>query len=98
MVRTAPSVRLAIVAAVGTLGIEVRAGLHAGQVELINDDIGGVAVHIAQRVSTLARPGEVLDSSTVKDLVAGSGIEFADEGDHELKGVPQSWRLFSVTT
>ena len=87
----------AIVATVRTLGIEVRAGLHAGEVELTNDDIGGVAVHIAQRVSTLARPGEVLVSSTVKDLVAGSGIEFADEGDHELKGVPHSWRLFAVT-
>ena len=69
-----------------TLGIEVRAGLHAGEVELINDDIGGVAIHIAHRVSTLAGPSQVLVSGTVKDLVAGSGIEFADEGDHEAQG------------
>jgi len=62
------------------------------------DDIGGLAVHIGQRVSALAQPGEVLVSSTVKDLVAGSGIEFEERGEHELKGIPDRWRLFAVKT
>jgi class 3 adenylate cyclase len=75
----------------------VRAGLHAGECELIGDDIGGIAVNIGARVGALAAPEEVLVSSTVKDLVIGSGIEFADRGAHELKGVPGEWRLFSVT-
>ena len=66
------------------------------QVELRGDDIGGIAVHIAARVATLAEPGEVLVSHTVVDLVAGSGIDFADRGMHELKGVPRSWQLFAV--
>ena len=78
------------------LGIEIRAGLHTGEVELVGDDIAGVGVHIGARVSATAGPGEVLVSSTVKDLVAGSGIEFADRGQHELKGVPGEWRLFAV--
>jgi class 3 adenylate cyclase len=79
------------------LGIELRAGLHAGECELLGDDVGGIAVHTGARVSSLAEPGEVLVSSTVKDLVAGSGIEFEDRGEHELKGVPGAWRLFAVT-
>ncbi len=87
---------VAICGAVRPLGIEVRAGLHVGEVETRGDDIGGIAVHIGQRVSALAAPGEVLVSRTVTDLVAGSGIEFADRGDHELKGVPGTWRLFAV--
>jgi class 3 adenylate cyclase len=78
------------------LGIEVRAGLHTGECEVRGDDLGGLAVHIAARVSALAGPSEVLVSSTVRDLVAGSGIEFADREEHELKGVPGSWRLFAV--
>jgi len=78
------------------LGIEIRAGLHTGEVELVGDDIAGVGVHIGARVGATAGPGEVLVSSTVKDLVAGSGIEFADRGQHELKGVPGEWRLFAV--
>jgi class 3 adenylate cyclase len=82
--------------AVAPLGIEVRAGLHTGEIELRGDDIGGIAVHIGQRVSALARPGETLVSSTVKDLVAGSGITFADRGSHALKGVPDEWRLFAA--
>jgi class 3 adenylate cyclase len=87
----------AIVEAVRPLGIEARAGLHTGEVELRGDDIGGIAVHIGQRVSALAGPGEVLVSSTVKDLVAGSGIVFIDRGAHALlKGVPDEWRLFAV--
>ena len=86
----------AICAGVRTLGLEVRAGLHTGEVELRGDDIGGIAVHIGQRVSALAGPAEVLVSSTVKDLVAGSGITFVDRGFHVLKGVPDEWRLFAV--
>jgi class 3 adenylate cyclase len=82
--------------AVRSLGVEVRAGLHTGEVELRGDDISGIAVHIGQRVSTLAGPGEVLVSSTVRDLVAGSGIAFADRGFHRLKGVPDDWRVFAV--
>jgi class 3 adenylate cyclase len=81
---------------VRSLGIEVRAGLHTGEIELRGADIGGIAVHIGQRVSALAGPGEVLVSSTVKDLVAGSGIAFADRGSHVLKGVPDEWRVFAV--
>jgi class 3 adenylate cyclase len=86
----------AIRAAVRSLGIEVRAGLHTGEIELRGTDIGGIAVHIGQRVSALAGPSEVLASSTVKDLVAGSGIRFTDRGPHVLKGVPDQWRVFAV--
>jgi class 3 adenylate cyclase len=80
------------------LGLDIRAGLHTGEIERRGPDVGGIAVHIGQRVSTLADPGEVLVSSTVKDLVAGSRLEFEDRGEHDLKGVPGSWRLFSVRT
>jgi class 3 adenylate cyclase len=86
----------AICEEVQSLGIEVRAGLHTGEIELRGADIGGLAVHIGQRVSALAGPGEVLVSSTVKDLVAGSGITFTDRGSHVLKGVPDEWRVFAV--
>jgi class 3 adenylate cyclase len=79
-----------------TLGIDLRAGLHTGEIELIGDDVAGIAVHIGARVLAQANSGEVLVSSTVKDLVAGSGINFIDRGKHELKGVPGSWRLFAV--
>jgi class 3 adenylate cyclase len=79
------------------VGIKVRSGLHTGEVELRGDDIGGLAVHLASRVMAEADAGEVLVSSTVKDLVIGSGIEFADRGVHSLKGVPGEWRLFVVT-
>jgi len=78
------------------LGIEVRAGLHTGECELIGDDVGGIAVNIGARVGSVAGPGEVLVSRTVTDLVAGSGIEFADRGAHALKGVPGEWQLFAV--
>jgi class 3 adenylate cyclase len=77
-----------------TLGIEVRAGLHTGECDLRGDHLGGLAVHIAARVGSLAAPGEVLVSGTVKDLVIGSGIDFTDRGEHQLKGVPGSWRLY----
>jgi len=85
-----------IVEAVEPLGIEVRIGLHTGEVELIGDDVGGIAVHIAARVGALADAGEVLVSSTVKDLVAGAGIGFEDRGAHRLKGVSDEWRLFAA--
>jgi class 3 adenylate cyclase len=78
------------------LGIRVRAGLHTGECEIIGDDVGGMAVNIAARVSALAGPGEVLVSRTVKDLVVGSGLEFEDRGAHELKGVPDTWQLHAV--
>jgi class 3 adenylate cyclase len=82
--------------AVRSLGLDVRAGLHTGEVELAGDTVRGIAVHIGARVAALARPGEVLATSTVKDLVAGSGLQFVDRGEHELKGVPESKRLFAV--
>ena len=82
--------------ALQALGLEVRAGLHTGEIELVGDDVAGIAVHTAQRVASLAGPGEVLVSRTVADLLAGSGIDFHDRGEHELKGVPGTWRLFSV--
>jgi class 3 adenylate cyclase/pimeloyl-ACP methyl ester carboxylesterase len=81
---------------VRSLGIDVHSGLHTGEVEVLADDIAGVAVHLGARVSAAAGAGEVLVSSTVRDLVAGSGIEFEDRGEHELKGVPGSWRLYAV--
>ena len=77
-------------------GLEVRSGLHTGEIELLGNDVGGIAVHIGARVGALAAPGEVLVSNTVKDLVVGSGIEFEDRGEQELKGVPGSWRLWAV--
>ena len=79
------------------LGIEVRAGVHTGECEVMGSDVGGLAVHIGDRILSLAAPGEVLASSTVKDLVAGSGIEFEDRGLHQLKGVPGEWHLYAVT-
>jgi class 3 adenylate cyclase/pimeloyl-ACP methyl ester carboxylesterase len=79
-----------------TIGIDVRAGLHTGEIELIGDDVAGIAVHIGARVLAHAGGAEVLVSSTVKDLVAGSGITFIERGEHELKGVPGAWRLFAV--
>ncbi len=86
----------ALTTEVGELGIELRAGLHVGEVELIGADVGGMAVHIGARIGALGGPGEVFVSSTVRDLVVGSGIEFDDRGERELKGVPGSWRVFAV--
>jgi class 3 adenylate cyclase len=77
-------------------GIRVRAGLHTGELEVMGEDIGGIAVHIAARVSAKAGPGEVLVSRTVKDLVAGSEIQFSDRGNHTLKGIPDTWQLYAV--
>ncbi|HEX8131895.1 MAG TPA: response regulator [Actinomycetes bacterium] len=87
---------LAIREQLRALGIQVRVGLHAGEVELRRNDVGGIAVHIGARVTALAAAGEVVVSSTVKDLVAGSGIGFQDLGGHALKGVPGRWRVFAV--
>jgi class 3 adenylate cyclase len=87
---------MAIRDAVRSLGIEVRAGLHTGECEIRGDDIGGIAVHIGARVNALAGPNDVLVSSTLRDLVIGSGLEFEDRGAHELKGVPGEWRLYAV--
>ena len=78
------------------LDLEVRAGLHTGECELVDGKAGGIAVHIGARVASLAEPGEVLVSGTVKDLVSGSGIEFEDRGEHKLKGISDAWRLFAV--
>jgi pimeloyl-ACP methyl ester carboxylesterase len=86
----------AIQEASASLGLEVRAGVHTGEIERRGDDVGGIGVHIGQRVSALAGAGEVVVSRTVVDLVAGSGIEFDDRGEHELKGVQGIWQLFTV--
>jgi class 3 adenylate cyclase len=86
----------AISEAVTDLGLDVRAGLHTGECELIDGKVAGIAVHTGARVASQASPGEVLVSSTVKDLVAGSGIQFEDRGVAELKGIPGEWRLFAV--
>ena len=77
-------------------GFEIRAGLHTGEIEIMGDDVGGIAVHIAARVANHARGNEVLVSSSIPPLVVGSGVEFSDRGEHDLKGVPGSWRLFAV--
>lgn len=82
---------------VSELGMEIRAGLHTGECERMGDDVSGIAIHIAQRVLSLAGPTEVLVSSTVKDLVVGSGIEFEERGSHQLKGVPGEWQVHAVT-
>jgi class 3 adenylate cyclase len=89
---------MAIRDAVQALGIQVRAGLHTGECEVRGDDIGGIGVHIGARVSALAGANDVLVSSTLRDLVIGSGLEFEERGAHELKGVPGEWRLFAVAS
>ncbi|HEX9846917.1 MAG TPA: adenylate/guanylate cyclase domain-containing protein [Acidimicrobiia bacterium] len=86
----------AISSSVESLGIEVRCGVHTGELEIVDADVAGLAVHIGARVAALAGPGEVLVSRTVKDLVAGSGIEFASRGVHDLKGFPEPWEVFAV--
>jgi class 3 adenylate cyclase len=93
-IRCAMSIRDAVQA----LGIQVRAGLHTGECEVRGDDIGGIGVHIGARVSALAGPNDVLVSSTLRDLVIGSGLEFEERGAHELKGVPGEWHLFGVAS
>jgi class 3 adenylate cyclase len=94
----AQAVRCALSATDGitSLGVQIRAGVHTGEVEVRGADLGGLAVHIGARVAAAAHPGEVLVSSTVKDLLAGSGVPFEDRGEHELKGVPGAWHLFAA--
>ena len=87
-----------IARAAKTLGVEVRAGLHTGEIELQGDDIAGIAVHLGARVGALAAPGQILVTSTLRELVAGSGLEFVDAGVHELKGVPGLTQLFAVVS
>ncbi len=86
----------AAIRAARRVGLDLRAGLHTGECEVRGADLGGLAVHIAARVASLSIPGEVLVTATVKDLVAGSGIEFGDRGERTLKGVPGTWKLFSA--
>ena len=83
-------------ASCAAIGLEVRAGIHTGEVELIGDDVSGMAVNIGARIGALAEPEEVLVSSTVRELVVGSGLDFAERGTHTLKGAPDQWRLFAV--
>ena len=90
-------VALGLLAELRASGIEIRAGLHTGEVELRGDDVGGIAVHIGARIMAAAGPGEVLVSRTVRDLVAGSGIELEDRGSHTLKGVGDQWQLFAAS-
>jgi class 3 adenylate cyclase len=87
---------LAIALTVKQLGIEVRAGVHTGECELMGDNVGGIAVHTGARIMAKAEPGGVFVSGTVKDLVSGSGINFQDQDVHQLKGIPGEWRLFSA--
>jgi class 3 adenylate cyclase len=88
----------ASIEAVRSLGLEIRAGVHTGEVEISRGDVLGIAVHIGARVSSMARPNEILVTSTVRDLVAGSGLVFEDHGEHDLKGVPERWRLYRVVS
>jgi len=86
----------AIRAELAPLGIQIRTGAHAGEVEELEDGVGGIAVHVAARIAASADPDSILTSSTIKDLVAGSGLVFEDAGEHELKGVPDRWHLYRV--
>jgi class 3 adenylate cyclase len=81
---------------VRSVGLEIRCGLHTGEIELRGDDIGGIAAHVGARIEALADPGEIAVSRTVRDLVAGSGIRLVDVGSHVLKGVPDEWQLYAV--
>jgi len=87
---------MALVSDIRELGVEIRAGLHTGEVEHDGERLRGIAVHVGARVSAEAGPSEVFVSQTVKDLTAGSGLAFEDAGEHELKGVPDRWRLYRV--
>jgi class 3 adenylate cyclase len=94
--RRAIACAVAIRDGVRAIGLEIRAGLHAGEVDLRGEDLAGIAVHLAERVCSSAGPGQVLVTRTLVDLVAGSGITFDDQGEYELKGVPATWQLFAV--
>ena len=86
-----------ILAGAKDIGLDLRAGVHTGEVELRGDDLGGLAVTIAKRVCDLSEPGQLLVSETVRGHMVGAGIEFEDQGERDLKGVPGTWRLFAVT-
>jgi class 3 adenylate cyclase len=86
----------AIADGVDQIGVSIRGGVHVGEIEQRGEDIAGIAVHTAARICSAAQPGEIWASRTVTDLVAGSGIEFEDRGEYQLKGVPGSWQLFAV--
>src|ERR1700758_5076666 len=94
--RRGQSTARAIRDALADMGLPIRAGLHTGEVEIVDDDVHGIAVHIAARIMSLAVPGEVLVSGAVPPLVLGSGLSFDDRGSHELKGVPDVWPVLSV--
>jgi class 3 adenylate cyclase len=87
----------AVVEAVREIGVDIRVGIHTGECEVVGDKLRGIAVHVGARVASKAGPGEILVSQTVRDLLAGSPVEFTDHGTHELKGIPGEWRLFSAT-
>jgi class 3 adenylate cyclase len=87
---------LQLVATLGSAGVPIRAGAHTGEIERRGDDVAGIAIHIASRVASEARGGEVIASRTIRDLVAGSPFTFEDRGDHTLKGIPEPWRLYAV--
>jgi class 3 adenylate cyclase len=87
-----------IIQAAQFVGVEVRAGAHTGEIELQGSDVTGLAVHIAARVCDRAQPAQVLVTRTVKDLVVGSGLQFVEQGEHELKGIPETWSLYSVSS
>ena len=91
-----PTQALRCAEAMVATGFGLRVGVHTGECERRNDDLAGLAVHVAARVAAIAEPGEILLSRTVRDLVSGSGLQFVDRGDHELKGVPEPWRLFAL--
>jgi class 3 adenylate cyclase len=95
--RNAVRCAMAATQAVTPLGMQIRAGVHTGEVEVRGDDLGGLGVHIGARIAALASPGEVLVSSTVRELMAGSELLFDDRGEHRLKGVPGTWRLFAAS-
>jgi len=86
----------AVLKSMREIGVDLRIGLHTGECDVVGDKLRGIAVHIGARVASKARAGEIVVSQTVKDLVAGSGIEFRDRGSHELKGVAGEWRLYSA--
>jgi class 3 adenylate cyclase len=96
MARSRGPLRLAIEAEVRSLSIEVRAGVHTGEMQTIDGKTGGIAVALGARIASLAGPSEVLVSQTVRDLVAGSGLVFEPAGEHELKGVPDRWQVYRV--
>jgi class 3 adenylate cyclase len=93
----AVSCALAIRDAVASLGMAIRAGVHTGECEVRGEKVSGVAVHIGARVQSMASPNEILVSRTVKDLVVGSGLDFVGRGEHERKGVPGNWQLYSAS-